>query len=341
VPDPWIAFQRRDGVAVRGPDAVAYLQGQLSQDVAALAVGDSAWSWVLQPAGKVDALVRVTRTGPDALLVDVDEGYGDAVLARLARFKLRTKAELVRVTLGVTAVRGPGAGTWADKAVAGAAIVEAQDVEAQDVEARDVEAQDIEAQDVEAQDVEAQDVEAQDGGPAGPVPFGAPALAVVALWPVDEEAVDVLQRDGTSIGGAPGGELIAVPAGEWEAVRIAAGVPAMGAELTDKTIPAETGLVAITASFTKGCYTGQELVARIDSRGGNVPRHLRRLRSALALAAGDELTNADGKVVGTVTSAAVHPDAGVVGLAYVARSVGAGDPVASARGPVTVLGSDR
>ena len=56
-----------------------------------------------------------------------------------------------------------------------------------------------------------------------------------------------------------------------------AGIPRMGAELTDKTIPGETGLIERTVSFTKGCYTGQELVARIDSRGGNVPRHLRRL----------------------------------------------------------------
>ena len=56
-----------------------------------------------------------------------------------------------------------------------------------------------------------------------------------------------------------------------------AGIPRMGAELTDKTIPGETGLIEQTVSFTKGCYTGQELVARIDSRGGHVPRRLRRL----------------------------------------------------------------
>ena len=51
----------------------------------------------------------------------------------------------------------------------------------------------------------------------------------------------------------------------------------MGAELTEDTIPAEAGqwLVDASVSFTKGCYTGQELVARIDSRGGNVPRPVR------------------------------------------------------------------
>jgi len=59
-----------------------------------------------------------------------------------------------------------------------------------------------------------------------------------------------------------------------EACRIASGIPAMGSELTDKTIAAETGLVERAVSFTKGCYTGQELVARLDARGNNVPRRL-------------------------------------------------------------------
>src|SRR5690606_7561419 len=65
-----------------------------------------------------------------------------------------------------------------------------------------------------------------------------------------------------------------------EALRIECGVPAMGAELTDATIPAEAGqwLIDASVSFSKGCYTGQELVARIDSRGGNVPRPVRGLR---------------------------------------------------------------
>ena len=76
-------------------------------------------------------------------------------------------------------------------------------------------------------------------------------------------------------------------------------------------------MVPIAVSFTKGCYTGQELVARIESRGGNVPRHLRHLRlpATLAAAAGDRLER-DGKDVGWVTSVA-----GDVALGYVARSV--------------------
>ena len=61
----------------------------------------------------------------------------------------------------------------------------------------------------------------------------------------------------------------------WEAVRIEAGLPVNGRELVEGTIAAEVGLVERTVSFTKGCFTGQELVARLDARGSKVARHLR------------------------------------------------------------------
>jgi folate-binding protein YgfZ len=159
----------RDVVVVEGPDAASFLQGQLSQDVAALPVDEAALSFVLQPQGKVDALVRVVRTSGECFELDVDDGFGQAVADRLNRFKLRVKADI-------------------------------------SVRAR------------------------------------------VAMPP---------------------------PWGEGD--RVEARWPAMGRELDERTIPAETGLVDQAVSFTKGCFTGQELVARIDSRGGHVPRHLRLL----------------------------------------------------------------
>ena len=60
----------------------------------------------------------------------------------------------------------------------------------------------------------------------------------------------------------------------WEAVRIEAGVPVAGREMVEGTIAAEVGLVERTVSFTKGCFTGQELVARLDARGTKVARRL-------------------------------------------------------------------
>jgi tRNA-modifying protein YgfZ len=294
---------RRDLIRVSGPEAVSYLQGQVSQDVAGLGVGASAWSWVLQPAGKVDALVRVTRTGPDSLDVDVDEGYGELVLNRLARFKLRTKADIELVP-GIKAVRpevdkdvDPA---WLRTPIGGLLVYAFRGPGAADGAAQ--------------------------------LAGGDPTASFVPLWPEGgEEAADV------TLGGREIKTLPQVEGPEaWEAARIAAGVPVMGAELTEKTIPGETGLVEQTVSFTKGCYTGQELVARIDSRGGNVPRRLRGLRSPSPLEVGAEL-NAGGKVVGTVTSAAVSPELGPIGLAYVGRAVEPGVTVDAGGTPVEVV----
>ena len=109
----YLAFRRdvgavwlpRDVLRLQGPDVVSYLQGQLSQDLDGLAVGGSALSFVLQPQGKVDALIRVTRTGDDEVVIDVDGGWGEAVNTRLARFKLRSKFEIEPLDWRCLAIR--------------------------------------------------------------------------------------------------------------------------------------------------------------------------------------------------------------------------------------------
>lgn len=107
-----------------------------------------------------------------------------------------------------------------------------------------------------------------------------------------------------------------------EVLRLLQARPAMGHELDESTIPAAAGVVEASVDFTKGCYVGQELVARIDSRGNNTPTRLHTLRLAggEAPADGSELV-LDGEVVGTVTSAIAIPGRGVVGLGYLKRSV--------------------
>ena len=228
----------RDVVRVSGADAVTFLQGQLSQDVAALPVGGSAFSLLLQPQGKVDAWLRVTRVGDDELLLDVDAGWGEAVVARLKRFLLRVQVVLEPVEgWGVAAATEPVDGLFAV-------------------------------------------VPEVDG-------------FVDLLGPVD---------------------LLPPDPPDYEERRIRAGVPRMGSELDESTIPAAAGVVERSVSFTKGCYTGQELVARIDSRGGSTPTRLRTLSvtgapvGAAVVVGGDE--------VGRVTSAA-----GDAALAYVRREV--------------------
>jgi folate-binding protein YgfZ len=109
---------------------------------------------------------------------------------------------------------------------------------------------------------------------------------------------------------------------EYEKLRIEAGEPLMGVDVSDSTIPQETGLVESTISFNKGCFLGQELVARLDSRGGRVNHHLRILRfDGAAAAPGEQITN-EGEQVGTVSSSAAE-----VGLALLKRGVEPGDVV--------------
>ena len=106
---------------------------------------------------------------------------------------------------------------------------------------------------------------------------------------------------------------------ELERRRIEAGVPRWGRELDDRVLPAEAGLEATHISFTKGCYPGQEPIARQHYRG-KVNRTLRVVRLDDVPEYDTELV-LDGKVVGRVTSAARRPDGSVVALAYVRTEV--------------------
>ena len=262
-----------DVVAVSGPDATGYLQGQLSQDVAPLGVGCSAPSLLLEPDGKLTALVRVTRTSDDAYVLDADAGYGSVVAERLERFRLRTKVRVEPLDWTCVALRG------AAVRVPAAARTEAPFELAVDW-----------------------------NGTRG----------VDLLGPRADEVEEAVPREAVWCGAAA-----------WEALRIEAGIPKMGAELDSRTIAAEAGLVERAVSFTKGCYTGQELVARLDARGSRVARRLRGVVAEdvgpddAGLLVGASLwTPGGGKVVGRCTSASWCPGLEKVGaLAYLHRSV--------------------
>ena len=103
------AHYPRDFVMVEGLDALSYLHSQVSQDIQLLAVGASAWTLLLQPTGKVDVLARVLRSGDAAYVFDVDAGAGDALVARLLRFKIRVKADVSVIPWRCIAVRGVAA----------------------------------------------------------------------------------------------------------------------------------------------------------------------------------------------------------------------------------------
>jgi len=158
---------------------------------------------------------------------------------------------------------------------------------------------------------------------------GTAAMVLPVAW-AGLEGVDLLgppPADGPA--GWVTGSVVAAPAEAWEAVRIEAGVPVNGRELVDGTIAAEVGLVERTVSFTKGCFTGQELVARLDARGSKVARRLRGLVVGAGPDGGSVPRDATPSLVGSAVL--THDGEHEVGrLSSVAWSPGQGGPVALA-----------
>lgn len=224
----------RDAIRVSGPDALTYLHSQVSQDLRPLAVGASTWAFLLQPTGRIDVLVRISRSGEEEFVLDTDAGFGDAMTARILRFRIRVRAEVEPLALECLAVR-PDSGEGELTLAPGAVV-------------------------------------AWGGG------FD---LLGTSLTPPDCRVAD-----GSAL----------------EAARIEAGWPALGAEIVPgETIPAELGLNDIAVNFSKGCYPGQELVERMDSRASTAPRQLRVVEVPAGTARGDDYL-VEGEVAGTVTS---------------------------------------
>jgi folate-binding protein YgfZ len=205
------ASRPRSYVRVAGPDAEDYLQRMVSNDVAALAVGDRCDALLLTPKSRVIAPLVVLRRDAEDFLLLTEPELGERVRAELTRFRFAAKAEIEPEEHESWAVLGGE--------------------------------------------------EVLDERPAGDE--------------VDEEA--------------------------YERWRVEAGIPRWGREIDDSILPAEAGLTETHVSFTKGCYPGQEPIARLHHRG-KVNRRLRRLVLE-GEPAGVELV-LDGKVVGRITSRA-------------------------------------
>ncbi|MDQ1459942.1 MAG: tRNA-modifying protein YgfZ [Actinomycetota bacterium] len=148
-------------------------------------------------------------------------------------------------------------------------------------------------------------------------------MHVVAVdWPPGTPAFDVVGSAETVAAMSARNAAPLVDADAYERARIEAGVPRQGFDTDERTIPQEAGLELVAVSFTKGCFVGQELVCRIDSRG-RVNRHLRRLRASSSndFERGTSVAY-EGKEMGEITSAA-----GGVALAMLRREVEPGATV--------------
>ncbi|SRR6266487_778720 len=151
--------------------------------------------------------------------------------------------------------------------------------------------------------------------------------------------LDLISGDGTAPKVPEPAEAATAPLEAWEWHRIAVGLPRWGRELTDDVIAEEAGLLGSHVHLDKGCYPGQETVARVHNLG-QAQRRLAGLRfedpDAPPPAFRTDLVSDDGRRAGQVRSAIHHPDLGTIALAYIRRVIDPGRLVLAGDQPARV-----
>ncbi|MGB2711754.1 MAG: folate-binding protein [Conexibacter sp.] len=273
----------RGKLALTGADAKALLQGQVTNDVEALAPGSGCYAAVLTPKGKMLGDLRILDSG-DELWLDTERGALQEVFNTIHRARIGFDAELHKRTLqqGLLSLLGPDA-----RRVAGA---------------------------------HAAALSKQEHANARATVDGVATLLIATDVGVDlvcdAAETETLAAALRARGAEPISEATA------ECLRVERGRPRYGLDLDATTIPQEAGLNERAVALTKGCYVGQETVARLYYKG-KPNRHLRGLRLSEPVPTGTELT-LDGRPVGTLGSVASSPLHGAIGLALVRREAAPG-----------------
>jgi folate-binding protein YgfZ len=325
----------RGKLALTGADAVEFLNGQVTNELLDLQPGEGRYAAFLTHKGKMLGDLRILAVGSDTdasadtddrtsgnehasngdqppleLLLDTERVALQALFDMIRHFKVGYRVDLHKRTLerSLLSLVGPDTDRVARSALDGAPLPSRR---------------------------------TSGQTPSCQTPLGAPlgerehdhALAAIAGAPVrlirTDTGIDVLLdcADAVAVrttlegaGASPVGEQAA------EIVRVESGRPRYGVDLDESTIPQEAGLNERAVSFTKGCYVGQETVARLHYRG-KPNRHLRGLRLSGLAPPGTELRLGE-RAVGHLGSVALSPRHGPIGLALVRREAEPGDTVA-------------
>ena len=249
-------------VSVAGPEAAAYLNRMVSNEVEALPVGAACEALLLTPKARIVAPMVVWRRADDAFLLLTEPEAGERLARELLRARFAAKCEIALEEHRSVVVLGTDELDPYELAVPN-------------------------------------------------LDYGVPAVELVDAEP--PAGADAIGEE------------------ELERLRILARTPRLGRELDDRVMPAEAGLEQRAISFTKGCYPGQEPVARLHFRG-HPNRGLRvvALDGARLPEYDAELVH-EGKAVGRITSAARDAER-IVALAYVRREIPAGSKLELADG---------
>ena len=276
------AVCRRGFVSVSGPDAAEYLQGQLTNDIEALDVGEGAYAALLDRKGRMQADMRVLRA-EDEILMDVEPEVLGTVVRHLTMYSVGREVSVAGVpALSMLALAGPAAAHLTG--LAPLSLEHAHHpVEIDGVAGRAART------------------------PAGLDLFVAEGEAESVARALEARSVALASEDA------------------FEILRVESGRPRYGREMTTETIPQEAGINERAVSFTKGCYIGQETVARLHYKG-KPNRHLRGLALSAPASGGAQVSLGE-KVVGRIGTSVLSPALGPIALAILRREAAPGDLV--------------
>jgi tRNA-modifying protein YgfZ len=285
----------RGKLALGGPDAKSFLAGQVTNDIEGLEAGGGCYAAFLTHKGKMLGDMRVLDGGEE-LLLDTERAALQALFDMIRRFKIGYDVELHKRTLerALLSLVGPASREVATRA-AGDSLTSLDVAIPHDEHAH------------------------------MPTTIAGRGVRLIAT---DKAGVDVLceASDHDSVNGAliaAGAQPVSEAAAEI--VRVERGRPRYGVDLDETVIPQEAGLNERAVSFTKGCYVGQETVARLHYRG-KPNRHLRGLRLSEPAALGAELHLGERRV-GQLGSSVLSPALGPIALALVRREAEPGASV--------------
>jgi folate-binding protein YgfZ len=272
----------RGKLALTGSGAVEFLDGQVTNDVGALGPGEGCYAAFLTHKGKMLGDVRILAVGghdgpSPELLLDTERTALQSLFDMIRRFKVGYDVELHKRTLE--------RGLLSLIGPEAARVAHAEGLGEEEHASRPVQIAGIDALAVRTD-------------------VGVDLFCMAAE--VERLSAALQERGASPVGGEAA-----------ECLRIERGRPRYGLDLDDTVIPQEAGLNERAVSFTKGCYVGQETVARLYYRG-KPNRHLRGLLLSEPAEVGDELHLGE-RSVGHISSVAISPRVGAIAIALVRR----------------------
>lgn len=291
-----LADRSRDGrLVVRGRDRLSWLQGLVTNDVAALSAGRGCYALMLTPQGRIATDMRVLETGDFALL-DVPRELAESLAARLEMLVIMedVTVEDASARLSRFSIHGPEASLVVSRAL---------------------------ALDRTNSDRMASLGEHENLQVSGDVFSGGVLVAATGELGLPGRDLYVFREHAARLAESLiAAGLTTIDDETRHALRIEAGEPAFGADFDEETIPLEAGLESRAISFTKGCYVGQEVIVRVRDRGhGRVARRLVGLLADAPVSPGAVIT-AGAREAGRITSATWSPALGRhIALGYVHR----------------------